>query len=69
MLIGIVAVIAAVLNGQGGFMNAIAEMAKIPSDVPDTRTAGSVYIFFGSGSQSSGALFFYFAWNMGTSGR
>ena len=37
MLIGIVAVIAAVLNGQGGFMNAIAEMAKIPSDVPLTQ--------------------------------
>ena len=31
MLIGIVAVIAAVLNGQGGFMNAVSEMAQIPS--------------------------------------
>ena len=33
MLIGIVAVIAAVLNGQGGFMNAVWEMGQIPSDV------------------------------------
>ena len=48
MLIGIVAVIAAVLNGQGGFMNAIAEMAKIPSDVPLTQgQPGAFTSFFG----------------------
>ena len=46
MLIGIV--IAAVLNGQGGFMNAIAEMAKIPSDVPLTQgQPGAFTSFFG----------------------
>ena len=44
MLIGI----AAVLNGQGGFMNAIAEMAKIPSDVPLTQgQPGAFTSFFG----------------------
>ncbi|MDE8707095.1 sodium:solute symporter, partial [[Ruminococcus] torques] len=48
MLIGIVAVIAAVLNGQGGFMNAIAEMAKIPSAVPLTQgQPGAFTSFFG----------------------
>mgnify|MGYP000031397134 CR=1 FL=1 len=69
MLIGIVAVIAAVLNGQGGFMNAIAEMAKIPSDRSLTQgQPGVVYILFWSGSaQSSGRCSSYFAWNMGTS--
>ena len=30
MLAGIVVVIAAVLNGQGGFINAVSEMAQIP---------------------------------------
>ena len=36
MLFGIVAVIASVLNGQGGFMEAVSKMAQIPSDVPAT---------------------------------
>ncbi len=36
MLGGIVAVILAVLNGQGGFIQAIKTMAEIPSDVPVT---------------------------------
>ena len=48
MLIGIVAVIAAVLSGQGGFMNAISEMAQIPSDVPLTQgQPGAFTSFFG----------------------
>lgn len=48
MLIGIVAVIAAVLSGQGGFMNAISEMARIPSDVPLTAgQPGAFTSFFG----------------------
>lgn len=48
MLIGIVAVIAAVLNGQGGFMNAISEMAQIPSDVAITEgQPGAFTSFFG----------------------
>ena len=48
MLAGIVAVIAAVLNGQGGFMNAIMEMAQIPSDVALTEgQPGAFTSFFG----------------------
>ena len=48
MLIGIVAVIAAVLSGQGGFMNAISEMAQISSDVPLTAgQPGAFTSFFG----------------------
>ena len=48
MLVGIVVVIAAVLNGQGGFMNAIAEMAQIPSDVAVTAgQPGAFTSFFG----------------------
>lgn len=48
MLIGIVAVIAAVLSGQGGFMNAISEMSQIPSDVPLTAgQPGAFTSFFG----------------------
>ena len=48
MLIGIVAVIAAVLNGLGGFMNTITEMAQIPSDVAITEgQPGAFTSFFG----------------------
>lgn len=48
MLGGIVAVIAAVLNGQGGFMNAVAELAKLESDVPVTAgQPGAFTAFFG----------------------
>ena len=48
MLIGIAAVIAAVLSGQGGFMNAISEMSQIPSDVPLTAgQPGAFTSFFG----------------------
>ena len=48
MLIGIVAVIEAVLSGQGGFMEAIREMAEIPSDVPVTLgQPGAFTSFFG----------------------
>ena len=48
MLVGIVVVIAAVLSGQGGFMNAIAEMAQIPSDVAVTAgQPGAFTSFFG----------------------
>ena len=36
MLVGVVDVIDAVLNGQGGFMSASAELAQIPSDVAVT---------------------------------
>lgn len=48
MLIGIVAVIAAVLNGQGGFMNAISQMAQIQSDVAVTQGQPGAFVsFFG----------------------
>ena len=48
MLAGIVAVIAAVLSGQGGFMNAVYEMAQIPSDVAVTEgQPGAFTSFFG----------------------
>ena len=48
MLIGIVAVIGAVLSGQGGFLNALQTMAQIPSDVPVTQgQPGAFTSFFG----------------------
>ncbi len=48
MLFGIVAVIAAVLSGQGGFIEAIRTMAEIPSDVPVTMgQPGAFTSFFG----------------------
>ena len=48
MLIGIVAVVAAVLSGQGGFMNAISEMSQIPSDAAVTQgQPGAFTSFFG----------------------
>lgn len=48
MLAGIVTVIAAVLNGQGGFLNALQTMAQIPSDVPITEgQPGAFTSFFG----------------------
>lgn len=48
MLGGIVAVIAAVLSGQGGFLSAVRKMAEIPSDVPVTMgQPGAFTSFFG----------------------
>ena len=48
MLAGIVAVIAAVLSGQGGFMEAVGKMARIPSDVEVTMgQPGAFTSFFG----------------------
>ena len=48
MLIGIVAVIAAVLSGQGGFLEVIRKMAEIPSDLPVTMgQPGAFTSFFG----------------------
>lgn len=48
MLIGIAAVIGAVLSGQGGFIEAIRKMAEIPSDVPMTAgQPGAFTSFFG----------------------
>lgn len=48
MLFGICVVIAAVLNGQGGFIEAVKTMAEIPSDVPATMgQQGAFTSFFG----------------------
>ncbi|MGN1205260.1 MAG: sodium:solute symporter, partial [Lachnospiraceae bacterium] len=48
MLFGIVAVIVSVLNGQGGFMNAIFNLSEIPSDIPVTLgQKGAFTSFFG----------------------
>lgn len=48
MLFGIVAVIAAVLNGQGGFMDAVFKLSEIPSDIPVTAgQQGAFASFFG----------------------
>ncbi len=48
MLVGIVAVIAAVISGKGGFMEAIRVMAEIPSDVAVTQgQPGAFTSFFG----------------------
>ena len=68
MLFGIVAVIAAVLNGQGGFMEAVSKMAQIPSDVPATMGQPGIYSLLRSGSaESAWRSDFNFTWNMGTS--
>lgn len=48
MLIGIVAVIVAVLNGQGGFMEAVKKLAELESDVAVTAgQKGAFTSFFG----------------------
>ncbi len=48
MLIGIVAVIAAVLSGQGGFMEAIRTLSELESDIPATLgQKGAFTSFFG----------------------
>jgi Na+/proline symporter len=48
MLIGIVAVIASVLHNNGGFIDAIGNLAKIPSDIPTTMgQPGAFASFFG----------------------
>jgi len=48
MLVGIVAVIAAVLNNNGGFMHAVNSMAQFNSDVPATLgQPGAFASFFG----------------------
>ena len=48
MLFGIVVVVAAVLSGQGGFMNAVYELAQLPSDAaPTLGQPGAFTAFFG----------------------
>lgn len=49
MLVGIVAVVLAVLNGQGGFMEAIRKLSELPSDVPISMgQQGAFTSFFGT---------------------
>ena len=49
MLFGIIAVIAAILSGRGGFMNAVATLAQLPSDIPATMgQPGAFTSFFGT---------------------
>ncbi|MDR0992046.1 MAG: sodium/solute symporter [Ruminococcus sp.] len=43
MLIGIVAVVAFVVSGQGGFSNALAELALIPDNAGNTGTLNTVF--------------------------
>ena len=49
MIFGIIAVIVAVLNGQGGFYEAVKSLAEIESDVPITMGQkgifGTVYVW------------------------
>jgi len=48
MIFGIIAVIVAVLNGQGGFMNAIFQLSELESDIPVTLgQKGAFASFFG----------------------
>ncbi|MBQ8305824.1 MAG: sodium/solute symporter [Blautia sp.] len=48
MIFGIIAVILAVLNSQGGFMAAVGKLAEIPSDIPITQgQPGAFTSFFG----------------------
>lgn len=48
MIGGIIAVIAAVLNGQGGFMEAVGKLAQFESDIPVTQgQPGAFASFFG----------------------
>ncbi|MBQ1311867.1 MAG: sodium:solute symporter [Blautia sp.] len=48
MIFGIVAVIGAVLNGQGGFMAAVGKLAQFSSDIPITEgQPGAFTSFFG----------------------
>ena len=49
MLVGIVAVIAAVLSGQGGFLEAVRKLSEIPSDIPVTMgQQGAFASFYGT---------------------
>ena len=49
MLVGIVCVIVAILDGQGGFMEAIRKLSEIESDVPATMgQKGAFASFFGT---------------------
>ncbi|HAG69538.1 MAG TPA: sodium:solute symporter [Lachnospiraceae bacterium] len=46
MIIGILAVIASILNGQGGFNAAVFKLAQIPSDIPVTQGQQGAFTAF-----------------------
>ena len=46
MVIGIVAVIVSILNGQGGFYSAVMKLAEIPSDIPVTAGQQGAFTSF-----------------------
>lgn len=49
MLVGICAVVLAVLNGQGGFLEAVRKLSEIPSDIPVTMGQNGAFAsFFGT---------------------
>ena len=45
MLVGIVAVIGAVISSQGGFITAIGKLSELESDIPLTLGQGSICFF------------------------
>ena len=68
MIGGIIAVIAAVLSGQGGFMEAVGKLAQFESDVPVTMgQPGAFTSFFGTGPfQSLWGHYFNIIGDVGT---
>ena len=55
MLFGIVAVIGAVLSGQGGFIEAVRKLSELPSDVPVTMgQQGFCILFWNRPAESAG---------------
>lgn len=67
MIGGIIAVIAAVLSGQGGFMEAVGKLAQFESDVPVTMGQPGAFTSFWPGSvKSSWSYYFNIVGNVGT---
>ena len=68
MLFGIVAVIGAVLSGQGGFIEAVRKLSELPSDVPVTAgAAGCIrFLFWHRSTELIGCYYSHFTRNMGT---
>ncbi len=67
MLLGIVIVIVSVLNGHGGFMNAVRQLSEIPSDNPITMgQQGAFASFFGP--DPMGLLYVVILTSLGTWG-
>ena len=67
MLVGIVAVVGAVLADNGGLMNAVAELSKIESTYPETANAAGAFTSF-FGTQPVYLLFVILLTSLGTWG-